>query len=141
MCRAFWAALAAVLGVASLAAADTAAPTVNRVGACLEYEVCTNIATTGTCTSGGDEVVVYIGKDATVALNVQGSTGTFTANLQTARQGHDASGGAGQEVFATDLSGSSTVAWAAGPFQYTWVEVDSCSTCSVDAHLLVCPQD
>ena len=106
---------------------------------CRIYEMCRDFASTGTCTTGGDEIVLQGVGAAWIQLDTGGSTSGYTVNLRTCRIGHDSCGVAnGVEVFGSDLTESASIGQATGTFQSLFVEVDSNAGGSVDAWLIVC---
>lgn len=106
---------------------------------CYSCGLCLNHAAASSCLNGlGDEVAIPINSWASLRLSTLGSTGTFTANVRTSLPGHDA-GGAGNEVF-TDVSTADGTGIAEGVYGHIWGEVDSCTTCSVNMSVIVCPR-
>jgi hypothetical protein len=126
----------------TLAVADVGPISSTSLGlSCTEYEMCQDHAAATTCTNGADEAVLTVNAYAAIALNVDGSTGTYTVNVECAGVGHDTLGAAGKEMLSADITQASTSQWetgAASIFRYCWVEVQACTTCSVDAFLQVC---
>lgn len=120
----------------SIALADESPDVVANLGSNgVVFKLCDAFASTGICTSGGDEIVLDTGGYSSIAIDFSQSTTTFTCDIKGNQVGYDAENDA-QTLNSTSFSGSQFAITLENTPRYVWITCSANGGGSVTATVL-----